>query len=215
MNKYKFQYTKTSICLIIGIICLITYIFCVVYVASLEVNLFLSMAISFGISFLLFQLLKRKAIFNCRATLDETSVRFEFEENTKTINFSNLTSYEYYYGKNGPVLYLKNDLESFKIEANNNFCQTSELKLFCEDIIIKLKKYSNDNNLKIQNSSIFASKKMLIFLIFLTAIYLISFSIEPKEMKIYFGIAGGIYLIVFWSLYFWNKNEEQKKENIS
>ena len=132
-------------------------------------------------SIFVIQTLKGKIVRSCIAKLGETSVIFGFKNETKTIHFNNLTSYKSYYGSNGPILYLKNNIDNFKIFANNNFCKTDDSQKFCEDIIIQLDKYKDkSNSTLIHEGSIYATKGFLYFLIIATLIYLLAFIFENK-----------------------------------
>lgn len=169
----------------------------------LKLNLLLTMVLSFGLAFLLFQTLKRKVIRSCMARLSETSVEFDFVNETKVINFNELISFKSYDGKNGPILYLRTQAENFKIFANSNFCKTNNFKMFCDDAITQLDKYKDKNNLTlIHEGSIFTKKGMLYFLISTTAIYLFAFLFETKALRIAIGISGGLYFFAMWTKYY-------------
>jgi FtsH-binding integral membrane protein len=176
-----------------------------------KLNFFLTIVVSFGSAFFLFQFLKRKVVHFCTAKLSDTCVIFEFENETKTINFSELTSYKSYYGKNGPILYLNNNVEKFKIFANNNFCDSDDFKTFSDDAIIQLNKYKDKNNLTlIHEGSMYATKGFLYFLFIATSIYFLSFTLESKDLRPYIGIGGGVYLLISWIAYF-NKRDLKSK----
>ena len=208
MKEYQFQYTKMWDTLIVVLLAIATFIATEFVGIFNKLNLALTIILSFGLAFLLFQFLKRKVVHTCTAKLGETSVIFEFEKETKTINFNELTSYKSYYGKNGPVLYLKDNINNFKIYANNNFCKTDDFKAFCEDTIIQLDKYRDKNNVAlIHEGSIFTTKGMLYFLIVTTSIYLIAFFIETNTLRLAIGISGGFYFFIMWTRYFIEKNK--------
>lgn len=172
-------------------------------------NMVLTVILSFGLAYLLFQFFKRKVVHTCNAKLGDTSIIFEFENETKTINFDELTSYKSYYGKNGPILYLNSNLEKFKIFANNNFCKTADFKTFCDDTIIQLDKYRDKNNVTlIHEGSIFATKGMLYFLIIATSIYLFAFFIETKALRLAIGIGGAFYFFIMWTKYYIENNKQ-------
>jgi hypothetical protein len=139
----------------------------------LQLNLLLTIVISLGFALLFFKVLRRKVVRSCIARLGETSVQFDFSDEIKVINFSDLISFKDYNGKNGPILYLRTQTDNFKIFANNNFCKTDDFKRFSDDTIIQLDKYKDKNNLAlIHEGSIFTKKRMLYFLIIATSIYL-------------------------------------------
>jgi hypothetical protein len=212
MKEYEFQYTPMKDNLIAGLsiigICLLTE-FLGIYS---KLNLIVTLILTLGAGFLLFKAFKRKVVHNCTAKLSDSSVVFEFLNETKTFNFNDLTSYKSYYGKNGPVLYLNSNVENFKIFANNNFCKTSDFKLFCDDIITQLDKYSNSHNFAlIHEGSIFTKKGMLYFLIVATLAYLLSFFFVNNQLKIIIGLCFGFYFIIMWTKYYIeNKNRKNK-----
>lgn len=170
---------------------------------SFSLQEYVIIIIDLGLTILLFKVLKSKAVLNCVAKLGENSVEFEFEKETRIINFSDLISYKVYYGKSGPVLYLNNTTDNFKIFANSNFCKTQDFTSFCKDTIVQLDKYKNINNSTtiIHKGSIFATKGMLYFLVVLTLIYLIGFLVENKTARLAIGLGGGWYLLMMWILY--------------
>lgn len=146
--------------------------------------------------------------------MNDTFVEFEFKTNSKIINFADLTSFKAYYGKNGPLLYLKNNIDNFKLSANNNFCKTDGFRVFCEDIIIQLDKYKTQNNSNlIHEGSIFTKKWMTYFLICGTLIYLLSFFIETKVLRIAVGISGGFYFLLMWTVYVVERHAKPKSHS--
>ncbi len=126
MKEYQFQYTKTLAPLLIILACIVTFIILMFIGIHFSLQEFVIIIIDLGLAILLFRALRAKAVLNCVAKLGETSVEFEFEKEMRIINFSDLISYKVYYGKNGPILYLKNKTDNFKIFANNNFCKTED-----------------------------------------------------------------------------------------
>jgi hypothetical protein len=169
----------------------------------LQLNNLFTIVLSLGFALLLFKVLKRKVARSCIARLSETSVQFDFTDEIKVINFSDLISFENYDGQNGPVLYLRTQTDNFKIFANNNFCKTDDFKMFCDDTIIQLDKYKDANNLAlIHEGSIFTQKGMLYFLIISTSIYFIGFLFESKALRIAMGIGGGFYFFIMWAKYY-------------
>jgi hypothetical protein len=211
MKEYEFQYTKMWDTLLVILLAIATFIAAAFVCIFNRLNFVLTIVLSLSLALLLFQSFKRKVVHICTAKLGDTSVIFEFKNETKTINFNQLTSYKSYYGKNGPVLYLKNNIYNFKIYANNNFCKTEDFKSFCDDAIIQLDKYKANNNLTlIHEGSIYATKGFLYFLFIATFIYLLSFLIESKDIRYYIGFSGGFYLLIMWIAYF-NKRDLKSK----
>ena len=94
------------------------------------------------------------------------------------------------------------------MRAKNNFCKTDNFKSFCEDTIIQLNNYRDTNNVAlIHEGSIFTNKGMLYFLIVSTSIYLLSFFIETKDLRLRIGIGGGYFFFNMWTRYFSEKNK--------
>jgi len=189
--------------LTVVLLAMATFVFSEFLGIYLKLNLLVTIVLSFGLAFLLFQALKRKVVRSCIARLSENSVEFDFTNETKLINFADLISFKDYNGRNGPILYLKTNTENFKIFSNNNFCKTDDFKKFCDDSIIQLDKYKAKNNLTlIHRGSIYSTKGFLYFLITATSIYLLSFIIESKELRPYIGFGGGFYLLIMWIAYY-------------
>lgn len=202
MKEYQFQYTKTLGPLLIILVCIAAAMVLMFIGISFSLQEYVIIIIDLGLTILLFKVLKSKAALNCVAKLGETSVEFEFEKETRIINFSDLISYKVYYGRNGPVLYLNSTTDNFKIFANNNFCKTQGFISFCKDTIVQLDKYKSiSNSTIIHEGSIFATEGMLYFLIVLTLIYLIGFLFENKPARLGIGLGGGWGLLMMWILY--------------
>ena len=203
MKAYQFQYTKTWETLIVLLSAMAVFILTVILGSQYKLNFWLIIILSSGLAFLLFQGFKRKAVHVCIARLDETFVIFEFESGTKTVNFANLTSYRFYSDKNGQILSLKSNLDSFKIIANNNFCKTQDFKEFCDDITAKLDTYRNLHNSKlIYEGSFYATKVFIYFLCIATLLYLAAFFFETSRLRLAVGIAGGFFLFIMWAKHF-------------
>lgn len=212
MKVYQFQYAKTLEALFIVLGAIATVFVSEMLAIHIKVNLFLTLVLSFGLGFLLFFVLKEKAVHICTARLGETYVSFEFGNDIKTIDFKNLISYKFYNGRNGPILYLKSANENFKIAANNNFCKTDDFKSFCDDIVNELDEYKEQNNLRlIKEGSIYTKKGMLYFLIIATSIYLLAFFIETKQAKVIIGFIGGFYFFIMWTKVF-IENKKSKED---
>jgi hypothetical protein len=137
-------------------------------------------------------------------------VCFQFENNSKIINFRDLISFKAYYGKNGPILYLRTNEENFRIFANNNFCKSDDFRRFCVDTIAQLDNYkkTSEKTDLIHEGSIFGTKAMLYFLIAATSIYLVAFFLETKALRIAIGIAGGFYFGIMWTRYLFETNKK-------
>ena len=204
MKEYEFQYTKKRDTLFVFLACLAIFIIVMFIGIYLSLQLTIITVIDIILMFLIFRFLKKKAVSECIAKVSETSVEFNFKNDiSRVINFSDLISFKTYYGKNGTALYLKNTNDNFKMFANNNFCDPDAFNAFCEDLIIQLDKYKiNSNSNIIHESSIFATKGMLYFLVAITLVYLVSFFFETKTLKVAIGIWGGLYLLLMWTKYF-------------
>ena len=185
MQEYQFQYTTISNTLLVLLLCFVVFIIIVFVGVYFNLEQFVIMIIELAAMFLVFRLLKNIAVKECIAKINDTSVDFNFNETSRTINFSDLISFKAYYGKNGPVLYLNSNVDNFKISSNNNFCKTDDFQTFCQDLIIKLDKYkTRDNSSVIHEGSIFATKGMLYFLSIATLIYLLAFFVIQFSIEI-------------------------------
>lgn len=211
MKEFQFQYTKTLGTVVVILLTIITFLLVEFSGIYLQLNILLTIALSLGFAILIFQLFKSKVVYNCNALLSNSKLSFEFENSSKTINFNDLVSYKVYYGKNGPVLYLKTNITSFKIYANNNFCKTDDFRVFCEETILQLDNYKDENgSILIHEGSIYGTYSMLKFMIAATAIYFLAFFVETESLRIYVGIGGGFYLLIMWLKYF---KESKKRLN--
>lgn len=211
MKEYQFQYTKIRDTLTVVLLAMVTFVLSEFLGVYLKLNFLVTIILSFGLAFLLFHALKGKVVHSCVARLSENSVEFDFTNETKLINFSDLISFKDYKGNNGPILYLKTNTENFKIFSNNNCCKTADFKKFCDDSIIQLDKYkANNNPALIHEGSIYTTKGFFYFLIIATSIYFLSFIIEGKELRLYIGIGGGFYLLIMWLVYYIKRDLKSK-----
>lgn len=142
MKEYQFQYTKTWETLIVVLLSIATFLGTGLLGVSNDLNFILTIVLSSGLALLQFQFFKKKVINTCIAKLGSDSIVFEFQNETKSFNLGDLTSYKSYNGKSGLILYLNSNKEKFKIITNNNFCKTDDFELFCKDTIIQLDKYT-------------------------------------------------------------------------
>jgi hypothetical protein len=203
MKEYHFQFTKPKDVALVMLACLIVFTITTFIGAMLSIGIILLVAIEIPLMFMTFRLLKKRAVSICTAKLSDNSVDFEFENESKTINFSDLISFKAYYGKNGPILYLKSHDENFKIFANNNFCKTEDFCSFSIDTIKQLDDFKKTYNSDlIHEGSIFATKGMFYFLIIATLIYLAAFFFETNALRIAIGIGGGLFFGIMWIRYF-------------
>ena len=210
MREYQFQYTKPTGTLLVLLICFASFMIAMGVGIYFKMQKFFVLVIGIVTIIVVYKLLKKYTFDYCVATINDTSVEFNFEGKLRTIDFDDLISFKVYYGNKATVLYLKNTTDNFKLYANN-FCDRKNFNSFCEDIIIRLDKYKTNNNANIiQEGSVFATKGMLYFLSIATLIYLLAFLIENKEASLYIGIGGGFYLLVMWFAYF-NKRELKSK----
>jgi hypothetical protein len=187
MKEYQFQFTKGKDAAVVLFACFICFTIILCFGVKLGIDKNLLIVIEIAFMFLVFRLLRKKAVSNCTAKLNDSSVYFEFENNSKIINFRDLVSFKVYYGKNGPILYLKTNDENFKIPANNNFCKTDDFCRFCVDTIALLDNCKKtDKNDLIHGGSIF----------------------ETKALRIAIGVAGGFYFGIMWLRYFFEINKK-------
>jgi hypothetical protein len=192
--------------------------FAEMYSESSKNMLLLFSILSIIVAIFLFRYIKKFAVRNCIAKLNSNSVVFEFKNNfIRTINFNDLTSYKVYYGNNGPVLYLRNNIDHFKIFANDNFCKSEPLVAFCKDILAKIDNYVIDNKSTIiHEGSVFLTKGMFLFMIISTPIVLLLIYItttdliEFTDLNLFIRSFGGAFLFIFWLKYIIEKNRKNK-----
>jgi hypothetical protein len=202
MKEYQFQYTKTANALFVVMICFIVVFACIGICISLHLQELLTFLIGIPVFFFTIALFKKIAVSDCTARLSDTSVEFNFDGDSKTIDFANLISFKTDDGKNGPILYLKSNDGNFRIFANSSFCNPADFKVFRDDLIAKLDNYRlSVNPSLIHRGSIFATKGMLYFLCIATIVYLLAFLVENKAARLSIGVAGGFWLIVMWIVY--------------
>ena len=223
MNEYRFQYTKMLYTLVVLLASILSFSFIIVVFAIIFNESSVNMAYLFSIpslivALLTFRYLKKFAVRNCAAKLYSDFVAFEFKNDLiRTINFKDLISYKVYYGKNGPVLYLRNNTDRFKLFANDNFCKSEPFETFCKDIINQIDKYVIDNKaIIIHEGSSFATKKMLYFLLISTPILLFLFYITTTDyisyidLKMRIRIYGVTFILGFWIIYLIAKKRKKK-----
>jgi len=223
MNEYRFQYTKTLYPLVVLLASILSFAFILIVFAiilnkSNDNIAYLFSIPSLIVALLTFRYLKRFAVRNCIAKLHSDFVVFEFKNDLiRTINFNDLISYKVFYGKNGPVLYLRNNIDQFKLFANDNFCKSEPFETFCKDILIQIDKYVVDNKSNIiHEGSTFQTKGMLLFLTISTPIILLSFYItttdliESTDLNVLIRIFGCAFLVIFWLKYFIERSRKNK-----
>ena len=145
MKEYQFEYTRTWVTLFVIFSCIAIFTIADFFCLYLKLNFLVAIVPSLGLAFLLFKILKGIAIHSCLAKLDNDSVSFEFEDKTRVLNFSELTKYKLYDGRNGVILSLKTTSNSLKITANNNFCRTEDIKSFCKDLMFQIDRYKKED----------------------------------------------------------------------
>jgi hypothetical protein len=223
MNEYRFQYTKIQDTLLVLLVSILSFVFSIyvfvkMYSESSKNMLLLFSILSIIVAIFLFRYIKKFAVRNCIAKLNTDSVVFEFKNDLiRTIYFNHLTSYKVYYGNNGPVLYLRNNIDHFKIFANDNFCKSEPFVVFCKDILVKIDNYFIENKSAIiHEGSVFQTKGMLLFLTFSTPIVLLLIYItttdliEIDDLNLFIRSFGGVFLFVFWFKYIIEKYRKNK-----
>ncbi len=99
------------------------------------------------IPFVVFFLIRKLAVSNCVAKLSQTYVEFELSNGiSEKINFKDLSSYKIDFTKNGPILALKFEDKRFKILANNNICNATEFRKFCDELELEIENYKKENH---------------------------------------------------------------------
>jgi hypothetical protein len=223
MNEYRFQYTKMLDTLLVILASMLTFAFTIgilgiIYNDASKNMVFLFSILSLIVALLTFRYLKKFAVRNCTVKLHSDFVVFKFKDNSiRTINFNDLTSYKVYYGNNGPVLYLRNITDRFKLFANDNFCKSKPFETFCKDIIDRIDNYVTENKLNIvHEGSIFQTKGMLLFLTISTPVIFLLFYvtttdlIESTDSNVLIRIFGSTFLVVFWLKYFIERSRKNK-----
>lgn len=211
MKEYTFQFTKMGDTVIVLMLCIAAFISLMFLGIYLSMNKFMLIFLDTTLAIILFQLLKKKARRSCKAKITDNSVEFEFDQfRTRKILFDDLVSYKFYDGKNGPILYLPNNIDDFRIAANNNFCKPDDFIIFCQDILVRLETFKNKpNSHLVHKGSIFATTGMLYFLTIASLVYLISFYFETSSLRIAIGIGGGFYCTTMWLLYYIQKTKKR------
>jgi len=204
MEQYHFQYTKQGRSLLVLLICFVSVFLSVGICVRLNINKLLTEGLMLIVGVLVFRLVRKIAVFDCTATINENSIAFDFGEATKTFYFIDLISYKYYSGKNAPFLFLNTATRKLRIYANSYFCNNEPLDKFCGVIIMKLDAYRISHNPKlIREGDMFESKKMLYFLNTATIIYLAGFFFETNAMRLAIGMGGAAILGMFWLIYYY------------
>lgn len=201
MISYSFQYAKQTASLIVALLCLVVSSAAIFLGVSLHLQDSIILTLAVLSPALLFFALRKKTFGNCIAKLDDTHVEFHFEMDVSTIEYSSLSAFEVYYGKNATVLHLNCVDASFSLYANG-FCNRSRFDVFCKALSVSLDNYKvSQNPLLIHKGSIFATRAMVIFLVIVTVIYLLSFLVESPKMQRTVGVAGGFALFILWMAY--------------
>jgi len=143
MKEYQFQYSIPMKQFLIMLICIAIFITSEALLVYFNGNLLLTIIISFIFASQFFKRLKRNAVENCIASLSDTDLTLELENNIKNIHFVELTSTKIYYGRAGTSLVLKTEIENVKLSANYMFCKTADFEIFCKDTMDAITKYKN------------------------------------------------------------------------
>ena len=223
MNEYRFQFTKIQDTLLVMLACILLCVFIFAFIIEIYGEASKNMVLIFSllsaiVPIFSFRYIKKFAVRDCIAILNSDSVVFEFKNNLiRTVNFNDLTSYKVYYGNNGPVLYLRNNTDRFKIFANDNFCKPEPFIIFCKDILAQIDKYSIDTKSNIiHEGSVFQTKGMLLFLtistpIVLLIIYLTTTDlIESTDLIVFLRSFGVAFIFVFWFIYLIKRKRKNK-----
>ncbi|MXV53349.1 hypothetical protein GS399_20510 [Pedobacter sp. HMF7647] len=75
------------------------------------------------------------AVHYGKAEIDNEKVTIDLTKRNLQFYLNDLKSYKKVNYKNGPVLYLKSNTKKIRIEANNNFCDSTDFKIFMEDLV--------------------------------------------------------------------------------
>jgi hypothetical protein len=211
MKEYKFQYTNPVVTNLIFFGCIIFCIFLFFIALKTSWPIFIIVGLNSAATILLFQILKFTSRRNCIVKVDKIFLEFQFKRSTRTIHFSELILYKCYYGRVGPVLYLKTATNRFKLSVNNNFCKTEAFRNSLDAIVIVLDKYIAEHvTILKRGRSFFETRRMLYFLIFAGALYILTVFDATRIWKIIIEIAGGFYLFNMWVAYFINNRKIPK-----
>lgn len=210
MHTYEFEYTKTWDTVAALLLTLATFIATEFIGTICSLDFILTFLIGAALAVLLFQFFKKKLVRFCMAKLSPDAVVFTFEDNIKTIQFSELTSYRFYDDQNGAILYLNSGQKKFKLVANGNFCNIATFKLFADAMISELEAYKyNCNPALKEEGSIYASKGFRYFLLVSILFCFVVLAIVNKHLRIFTFIFGVVWLLVVWAVY---RKERHKKQ---
>lgn len=207
MKQYTFEYTDSRfmlvlvgifIAILVALLSLMRYI-----VPAVGINL--ASVLVIGLPALVVWLLRKRLTKYVLADIDTFSVKFDFGDRMENIDFANLKSYkiEHY---NGTTLILKfTDRKNLKITANNNFCDSTQLELFCRDLEEMILKSNQENTSEVARiGSVFEQKWMLPFLVIATAaiiwVFIHAFIAEkgfPKSIYTSVAIFIGLWIAYF------------------
>lgn len=135
MKKFDFEYTKLieTIFFMIGIcafVCLLIYLF-----IALKFSLFWLYFVAPISGIGLFFLLRKIVIRNGEAEISDEHVILKLSNRDYKLDFEDLIYYKKDNYKNGPVLYLKNNALKLRLEANNNFCDSTDFDNFANALL--------------------------------------------------------------------------------
>ncbi len=201
-KQFKFSYTNQKLLINLVVICM------PIFVIGMLGGLFsyFSFIIAFGIPILIYLLNKRKLTKIGEATIDEDSVIFKLDDETKTVVFNDFLWYKVLNYDGSTILKLvTKSKEKLKITANDNFCDAFAFERFCDELQNCLESYKGlhpDSSI-IRKKTIYERKWTLPMLIFMTLSVLFvlyyGYTKDRNSPVIYTSI--GI-LIAMWFAYF-------------
>jgi uncharacterized membrane protein len=205
MRDYTFEYTRPGFTY-----CLFGISFAILIVGILPYRLFfkdnispgIATAVLIGAGITFFFLNKHRIKRTGAATLFANDLTVELNEVTR-IQFNELRYYYIHEGKNGPVITLgRLDGAKIRIEANNNFCNDSFLKVFLSDLQLAIEDYKVKNGVDIvQLETVFARKNAVYVLSIVTVLVLAGFCFMQMPLMI-LPIGISLSLLVGWIRYF-------------
>jgi hypothetical protein len=210
MKEYTFEYTRkgfASLLFILSFIIIgIEILFFKIFLSNILSPLWFTV-ISIASAVAFFLLNKYRIKKTGVAKLNADGLTIELGDVTH-IAFSNLKYYYIYDGKNGIVFTLGfSDATKFKIEANNNFCDTALLSPFLIDFQSAMQSYNQQNNANIIHlESIYARKQAVYILSALTALVIAGFCFTKMPVMI-LPIGLSVSVLVGWISYFQQKRK--------
>ena len=210
MKEYQFQYTKLRDTVLVILGCIFVCLVLVGAMVAARAPEWLAFVVGPGPAIAFFFWVRRYVVRQGTAQLSDTRLNIVLGETPKNIDFQDLVSFKSYAGKNGTVLYLNTKADHFSLSANENFCDTDAFVAFCAAVIAQLDLYQQKfRPTLVYQGSIYATNGFLRFLVFATVVYLLTFAIEPSDLRPYIGIPAGLWLALMWGGCLYKRSTER------